>query len=57
VTDFHFLARVVVKIPKSSQITPALKDQMQLFLFVKVNCSSSVFNYNQTHLNIEKGQK
>jgi len=30
------------------------KDQMQCFLVVKVNCSSSVFNDDQTHLNIEE---
>jgi len=27
-----------------------------VFLVVKVNCSSSVFNFNQTHLNIEEDQ-
>jgi len=28
-----------------------------MFLVVKVNCSFSVFNDNQTHLNIEADQK
>jgi len=35
----------------------SLKDKMWRFLVVKVNCSSFVFNYNQTHLTIEEGQK
>jgi len=33
------------------------KDQMQCFFVVKVNCSTSVFNYNKTHLNIDEDQK
>jgi len=33
-----------------------VQDQMQCFLVVKVNCSLSVFNYSQTHLNIAEDQ-
>jgi len=39
-----------------SLVPSHVKDQMQCFLVVKVNCLSSVCNDNQTHLNIEGGQ-
>jgi len=35
----------------------SFKDQMQRFWSLEVNCSLSVFNYNQTHFNIDEDKK